>query len=91
MVMNLFSYLTTFPSKPYRTQIFTKHQTSLSAVTKPYIYQPGKKHSNNAECTVNKMLKCKTANTDYGNNVIHTHLFWKQIDIRLVSAMWSIE
>jgi hypothetical protein len=46
---------------------------------------------NNAECAVNKTLKCRTAKTDYGNNVIHTHLFWKQIDIRLVSAMWSIE
>jgi len=47
--------------------------------------------SNNAECAVNKMSECRTAKTDYGNNVIHTHLFWKQIDIRLVSAMWSIE
>lgn len=45
MVMNLFSYLRAFPSKPYRTLIFTKHETSLSAVTKPYIYQQGKKHS----------------------------------------------
>jgi len=47
--------------------------------------------SNNAECAVNKMLKYRTAKAYYGNNVIHTHLFWKQIDIRLVSAMWSIE
>lgn len=45
MVMNLFSYLRAFPSKPYRTQKFTKHETSLSAVTKPYIYQQDKKHS----------------------------------------------
>ena len=87
--MNLFSYLRAFTSKPYTGQRYSLHmrQASQQLLNLTFINAL----SDNAEYSVNKILKGRTAKTDYGNNVIHTHLFWKQIDIRLVSAMWSIE